>query len=128
MAATVLSLWGKPDAWVLDAEEHEVELQQQARIDSSTQKLVDFPSLSAVTSSKTKKKAQTFSLAEFAAYGSAKPSEPTRLTHQEALALPTGPRQRAPEELDRNHPGDGFLGLRFKKQQVKGVDFRNGRL
>ncbi|KAK8513050.1 hypothetical protein V6N12_030456 [Hibiscus sabdariffa] len=30
MAATVSSLWGKPGAWPLDAEEHEAELQQQA--------------------------------------------------------------------------------------------------
>ncbi|KAK8658472.1 hypothetical protein V6N13_036678 [Hibiscus sabdariffa] len=122
MAATVSSPWGKPGAWALDAEEHEAELQQQARIDSSTQKLTDFPSLSAAASTKTKKKAQTFSLAEFAAYGSAKPSEPTRLTHEEALALPTGPRQRAAEELDRNRLGGGFKSYGSNRYNSSGDD------
>ncbi|KAE8671056.1 hypothetical protein F3Y22_tig00111996pilonHSYRG00002 [Hibiscus syriacus] len=109
MAATVSSPWGKPGAWALDAEEHEAELQQQAHLDSSTGKLADFPSLSTAASTKSKKKKpQTVSLAEFAAYGSAKPTEPTRLTQEEALVLPTGPRQRAPEEFVRNSLGGGF--------------------
>ncbi|KAL4352823.1 hypothetical protein GQ457_06G001930 [Hibiscus cannabinus] len=108
MAATVSSPWGKPGAWALDAEENEAELEQQSRADSSTEKLADFPSLAAASTSKTKKKkAQTVSLAEFN-HGSAKLSEPTRLTHEEILALPTGPRERAPEELDRNRLGGGF--------------------
>ncbi|XWS40158.1 hypothetical protein CRYUN_Cryun18bG0116200 [Craigia yunnanensis] len=113
MAATVSSPWGKAGAWALDAEEHEAELEQQqdqqSRVDSSTGKLTDFPSLAAAASTKAKKKkGQTLSLAEFTNYGSAKPSEPTRLTHEDLLALPTGPRQRSPEELDRNRLGGGF--------------------
>ncbi|GMJ06923.1 hypothetical protein like AT4G38710 [Hibiscus trionum] len=108
MAATVSSPWGKPGAWALDAEEHEAELQQESRADSSTEKLADFPSLSAAAATKPKKKkGQTVSLAEFT-YGSSKPSEPIRLTHEEVLALPTGPRERSPEELDRNRLGGGF--------------------
>ncbi|KAK8505853.1 hypothetical protein V6N13_080659 [Hibiscus sabdariffa] len=108
MAATVSSPWAKPGAWALDAEEHEAELEQQSRADPSTEKLADFPSLSAAAATKAKKKkGQTVSLAEFN-HGSAKTSEPTRLTHEEVLALPTGPRQRAPEELDRNRLGGGF--------------------
>ncbi|GMJ03572.1 hypothetical protein like AT4G38710 [Hibiscus trionum] len=108
MAATVSSPWAKPGAWALDAEENEAELEQQSRADSSTEKLADFPSLAAAATTKTKKKkGQTLSLAEFT-HGSAKLSEPTRLTHEEVLALPTGPRQRAPEELDRNRLGGGF--------------------
>ncbi|KAE8702240.1 hypothetical protein F3Y22_tig00110485pilonHSYRG00119 [Hibiscus syriacus] len=108
MAATVSSPWGKPGAWALDAEEHESELEQQRHSDSSTEKLADFPSLAAAATTKAKKKkGQTVSLAEFT-NGLAKPSEPTRLTHEEVLALPTGPRQRAPEELDRNRLGGGF--------------------
>ncbi|GMI73374.1 hypothetical protein like AT4G38710 [Hibiscus trionum] len=123
MAATVSSPWGKPGAWALDAEQHEAELQQHPRLDSSTEKLADFPSLSAAASTKTKKKkAQTVSLAEFAAHGSAKSSEPTRLTHEEVLALPTGPRERAPEELDRNRLGGGFKSYGSNRYNSSGDD------
>ncbi|XWS55060.1 hypothetical protein CRYUN_Cryun10bG0142700 [Craigia yunnanensis] len=113
MAATVSSPWGKPGAWALDAEEHEAEREQQqqeqrSRVDSSTKKLADFPSLAAAATKAKKKKGQTLSLSEFTTYGSAKPSEPIRLTHEDLLVLPTGPRERSPEELDRNRLGGGF--------------------
>ncbi|XP_022748136.1 eukaryotic translation initiation factor 4B3-like [Durio zibethinus] len=109
MAATVSSPWGKPGAWALDAEEHEAEHQQHSGVVSSTEKLVDYPTLaSAATTKGKKKKGQALSLAEFNTYGSAKPSEPTRLTHEDLLGLPTGPRERSPEELDRNRVGGGF--------------------
>ncbi|KAE8665165.1 Non-imprinted in Prader-Willi/Angelman syndrome region protein [Hibiscus syriacus] len=124
MAATVSSPWGKPSAWALDAEEHEAELQQQIHLDSSAGKLADFPSLSAAASStkSMKKKPQTVSLAEFTAYGSAKPSKLTRLTHEEALVLPTSPRQRAPEELDRNRLGGGFKSYGSNRYNSSGDD------
>ncbi|KAE8681222.1 hypothetical protein F3Y22_tig00111338pilonHSYRG00391 [Hibiscus syriacus] len=123
MAATVSSPWGKPGAWALDTEEHEDELQRQAHLDSSTGKLADFPSLSAAASTKSKKKKpQTVSLAEFAAYGSAKPTEPRRLTHEEDLVLPTGPRQRAPEEHDRNRLGGGFKSYGSNRFNSSGDD------
>ncbi|XVF45482.1 hypothetical protein PTKIN_Ptkin02bG0210100 [Pterospermum kingtungense] len=128
MAATVSSPWGKPGAWALDAEEHEAELQQeqleqQSRDDSSTGKLADFPSLAAAATTKPKKKkGQTLSLAEFTTYGSAKPSEPTRLTHEDLLVLPTGPRQRSPEELDRNRLGGGFKSYGSNRYNSNGDD------
>ncbi|KAH1072384.1 hypothetical protein J1N35_024712 [Gossypium stocksii] len=123
MAATVSSPWGKAGAWALDAEEHEAELQQQSRVDSSAEKLADFPSLSAAASTKTKKKkSQPISLAEFAAYGSAKPSEPIGLTHEDLLLLPTGPRQRSPEELDRNRLGGGFKSYGSNRYNSNGDD------
>ncbi|XP_021900398.1 eukaryotic translation initiation factor 4B3 isoform X2 [Carica papaya] len=109
MAATVSSPWGKPGAWALDAEEHEAELLKEQQDTAALPG--DFPSLSAAAASKPKKKnkGQTLSLGEFTTYGSSKPSsQPDRLTHDELLSLPTGPRQRSAEELDRSRLGGGF--------------------
>lgn len=115
MAAAVSSVWAKPGAWALEAEEHEAELQQQAppsNHKSSAGDSSDFPSLAAAATTKTKKKkGQTISLAEFATYGSAKPApaaQTERLTQAELVALPTGPRERSAEELDRSKLGGGF--------------------
>ncbi|KAI3447957.1 hypothetical protein Pfo_004622 [Paulownia fortunei] len=117
MAATV-SAWGKPGAWALDSEENDAELLQQHKEDSSVDKglsnggeTAEFPSLSAAATTKTKKKKpQALSLQEFSAYGVAKPAaaRPKGLTPDEILLLPTGPRQRSAEELDRNKLGGGF--------------------
>ncbi|XWS67765.1 hypothetical protein CRYUN_Cryun04dG0033400 [Craigia yunnanensis] len=125
MAATVSSPWSKPGAWALDAEEREAELQQeqQSRVDSSTEKLADFPSLAAAATTKAKKKkGQTVSLAEFTTYGSAKPSGPTSLTHEDLLVLPTGPRERSLEELDRNRLGGGFKSYGSNRYNSSGDD------
>ncbi|XP_041010136.1 eukaryotic translation initiation factor 4B3 isoform X2 [Juglans microcarpa x Juglans regia] len=115
MAATV-SPWAKPGAWALDSEQHEAELHQLQQNENQpisgipTEPLADFPSLSAAATSKSKKKkGQTISLAEF----TAKPTQPSYQQHQgltpeEFLALPTGPRERSAEELDRNRLGGGF--------------------
>ncbi|KAG7618904.1 Eukaryotic translation initiation factor 4B3 [Arabidopsis thaliana] len=115
MAAAVSSVWAKPGAWALEAEEHEAELKQQpspTNQKSSAGDSSDFPSLAAAATTKTKKKkGQTISLAEFATYGTAKakPAPQTeRLTQAELVALPTGPRERSAEELDRSKLGGGF--------------------
>lgn len=105
------SPWAKPGAWALDAEEHDAELEQQQQTKNETQPLADFPSLSAAAATKPKKKnkGQTISLAEFSTFGGPKPaSEPVGLTHEDRLALPTGPRERTAEELERNRLGGGF--------------------
>lgn len=122
MAATV-SAWAKPGAWALDSEEHEAELLQQQKDEpdngnhqsNGTSGISsDFPSLSAAAATKTKKKSkgQTLSLQEFASFGSVKQTSQAPaskgLTPDELLALPTGPRQRSAEELDRNKLGNGF--------------------
>ncbi|GLT30708.1 hypothetical protein SLA2020_054990 [Shorea laevis] len=131
MAATVSSAWRKAGAWALDAEEHEAELQQQQQKDQPdsalpAEKLADFPSLSAAAATKTKKKkGQTFSLAEFATHGEEKSSQPSRLTREEILMLPTGPRQRSPEELDRNHLGGGFKSYGSNRYNSNGDDSSN---
>ncbi|XP_021775782.1 eukaryotic translation initiation factor 4B3 [Chenopodium quinoa] len=119
MAATVSSVWAKPGAWALDSEEHEDELTQQIMPQPTKPEppAADFPSLAAAAAAKPKKKnkAQTLSLAEFSTYGSAAPKPkpkafavPQRLTQDEMLVLPTGPRERTAEELERPRLGGGF--------------------
>ncbi|XP_019413786.1 PREDICTED: eukaryotic translation initiation factor 4B3-like [Lupinus angustifolius] len=99
MAATV-SAWSKPGAWALDSEEHESELLQPQPVQPAVS---DFPSLAAAaaTKPKKKKKPQTLSLAEF----TAKPDEDLNI-----LSLPTAPRERTAEEIerDRTRLGGGF--------------------
>ncbi|CAJ1933759.1 unnamed protein product [Sphenostylis stenocarpa] len=100
MAATVTA-WSKPGAWALDSEEHEAELLQQNQ--DTAKPLADFPSLAVAAATKPKKKkAQTYSLAEF----TAKPD--STFADQDPVVLPTGPRQRTAEELDRTRLGGGF--------------------
>ncbi|KAK2435072.1 eukaryotic translation initiation factor 4B3 [Trifolium repens] len=110
MAATV-SAWSKPGAWALDSEEHEAELLQNNNNNNNNNNVVEskplaeFPSLAVAAATKPKKKkAQTLSLAEF----TAKPV--SSFTHQDPVDLPTGPRQRTAEELerDRSRIGGGF--------------------
>ncbi|KAL0383978.1 UNVERIFIED_CONTAM: Eukaryotic translation initiation factor 4B3 [Sesamum radiatum] len=133
MAATV-SAWAKPGAWALDSEENETELLQQHKQDadaanghSNGAETTEFPSLAAAAAKKTKKKkGQTLSLQEFTTYGAAKPSaaQPKGLTPDELLVLPTGPRQRSAEELDRNKLGGGFRsyggGMRDEQPRRQG--------
>ncbi|KAH7574921.1 hypothetical protein ACOSP7_005759 [Xanthoceras sorbifolium] len=110
MAATVSSPWSKPGAWALDAEEHEAELQEQQEEQQKSSEIADFPSLAAAAATKTKKKSkgQTLSLAEFNSGKPRQPTQPKGLTHEDLLVLPTGPRERSAEELDRSRLGGGF--------------------
>uniref|UniRef100_A0A2P2J537 Eukaryotic translation initiation factor 4B3-like n=1 Tax=Rhizophora mucronata TaxID=61149 RepID=A0A2P2J537_RHIMU len=127
MAATTTSPWNKPGAWALDAEEHETELQkQQEQQNSQPSAAAEFPSLAAAAKQPKKKKNQTLSLAEFASYTTAKPTyEPKGLTHEDLLNLPTGPRQRSAEELDRSRLGGGFRSYGFDSRN--GEDSSNSR-
>ncbi|PIM97930.1 hypothetical protein CDL12_29592 [Handroanthus impetiginosus] len=126
MAATV-SAWAKPGAWALDAEENETELLQQHKEDkaaavnghSNGGDTADFPSLAIAAATKTKKKKpQKLSLQEFTSYSN-KPATPDEL-----LVLPTGPRERSAEELDRNKLGGGFRsyggGMRDEQPRRQG--------
>lgn len=117
------SPWGKPGAWALDSEEHEEELRRQEPQKTDASGESEFPSLAAAAANKQpkKKKNQTISLAEFASYGSAKSPQPTQSrgpTHEDLLNLPTGPRQRSAEELERSRLGGGFKSY--------GMGSRNG--
>ncbi|XP_009109533.1 eukaryotic translation initiation factor 4B3 [Brassica rapa] len=107
MAAAVSSVWAKPGAWALEAEEQDAELQQQHQsslASNQTAPSSDFPSLAAAATTKTKKKkGQTLSLAEFSTYKAATaPPQTERLTQAELVSLPTGPRERSAEELERS--------------------------
>lgn len=121
MAATV-SAWSKPGAWALDSEEHEAELLQQQNNNhnnNDTKPLADFPSLAAAAAAKPKKKkAQTLSLAEF----NAKPD--SSFTNPDPVDLPTGPRERTAEELDRdrNRLGGGFRSYGDRPNRNSGGD------
>ncbi|KAL3621356.1 hypothetical protein CASFOL_036268 [Castilleja foliolosa] len=116
MAATV-GAWSKPGAWALDAEENETELLKQrnedAAVNNGHSKLAetaDFPSLTAAAATKTKKKKknQTLSLSEFTSGSKPVAYQPKSVMPVELSALPTGPRERSAEELDRNRLGGGF--------------------
>jgi Plant specific eukaryotic initiation factor 4B len=105
--STTKSAWGGVGAWALDAERAEAEERDQIPTTTPTpESPQNFPSLkeaaAAVGKSK-KKKQQTLSLAQFTtgAYNKGP-------THDELLRLPTGPRERSAEELDRTRLGGGF--------------------
>lgn len=100
----------KPGAWALDAEEHEAELQKQEQDQDNNNEIADFPSLATAAATKTKKKkGQTLSLAEFNSVSQPnQSSRPQGLTYEDPLVLPTGPRQRSAEELERSRLGGGF--------------------
>ncbi|XP_074575406.1 eukaryotic translation initiation factor 4B3-like [Curcuma longa] len=116
MAASV-SAWSKPGAWALDAEEHDAAVAVGNALDVSSlaaesqQQQHDFPSLAAAAASKTskkKKKPQPVSLAEFTSgkpvsYGAGgRGLSSAAFAPDEHLALPTGPRERSAEELERS--------------------------
>ncbi|XP_022970868.1 eukaryotic translation initiation factor 4B3-like [Cucurbita maxima] len=132
MAAT-MSPWGKPGAWALDAEEHEAELlkDQQEQSRSQSEPSADFPSLAAAAATKPKKKkGQSIPLSEFHTYGGPKPSaqssEPKGLTTEDLMMLPTGPRQRTEEELDRDRLGGGFKSWGQNSLYDRGNRYSNG--
>lgn len=154
MAATV-SAWGKPGAWALDSEENEDELLQQHKQDSlagvqvsdgaannNSAPTADFPSLATAAATKPKKKkGQTLSLQEFATFGaSTKPSSSSSQAFRGPTPdeLPTGPRQRSAEELDRNkgfrsygsnydRPGRGSSDEQPRRQRDSSRDFGSSR-
>ncbi|XP_047332223.1 eukaryotic translation initiation factor 4B3-like [Impatiens glandulifera] len=139
MAATVSNVWAKPGAWALDSEENEAELEQQhkeeiakkadIKLNGGGADLSDFPSLSSAAVTKTKKKKpQALSLSEFANFSSAKPVQKGP-TFQDLASLPTGPRERTAEELDRSRLGGGFrsYGGYGNRNSEGGDDSSNSR-
>ncbi|XP_042494886.1 eukaryotic translation initiation factor 4B3-like [Macadamia integrifolia] len=140
MAAAVSSVWSKPGKWALDSEEHEDILQQQSQQQKDEIERenahFDFPSLAAAAAPKSKKKkAQTFSLAEFnvgkpVGHGTGKAVQTPRLTTDELLVLPTGPRERTAEELERSRNGFRSYGLNDnagRNRYSNGDDSSNSR-
>ncbi|CAN6238522.1 unnamed protein product [Urochloa humidicola] len=117
---------GGAGAWALDAERAEEEEREAAANPAPTATptptpAAGFPSIreaaaNAGGKSKKKNKGTTLSLSEFAGYGpgrrQAAPApapEPRGLTPAEMMMLPTGPRERSADELDRPRGlGGGF--------------------
>ncbi|KAL6650906.1 hypothetical protein ACP70R_009831 [Stipagrostis hirtigluma subsp. patula] len=122
--------WGGVGAWALDAEREEEERERAAAFPApeppaAAGGAASFPSLREAAAAgggkqKKNKKGTTLSLSEFTTYGAAgapgqrrgAPVEPRGLTPEEMLMLPTGPRERSAEELDRSRGfrsyGSGF--------------------
>ncbi|KQK00164.1 eukaryotic translation initiation factor 4B1 [Brachypodium distachyon] len=113
---------GGAGAWALDAERaEEEERETAAALPAPEPPAASFPSLREVaavggTGKSKKKKGTTLSLSEFATYGpggaparrAAAAAEPKGLTTAEMMMLPTGPRERSEDELDRSRTGGGF--------------------
>ncbi|KAF0935865.1 hypothetical protein E2562_036506 [Oryza meyeriana var. granulata] len=116
---------GGAGAWALDAERAEEEERENAAAGgfpapeppAAAGGAASFPSLREAAAGgggkSKKKKGTTLSLSEFTTYGAASgrrpaAAEPKGLTPQEMMMLPTGPRERSAEELDRSRLGGGF--------------------
>ncbi|XP_024962212.1 eukaryotic translation initiation factor 4B3 [Cynara cardunculus var. scolymus] len=138
MAATVTSAWAKPGAWALDSEEHEEELKQEQTPAPSNGRataaaMSDFPDLMTAAATKTKKKkGQTLSLSEFVTGSTNKPTGQTYqaakgLTAEDMMMLPTGPRQRTAEELDRTRLGGGFRSYGDRNNESSNSRWGSGR-
>ncbi|KAK1419323.1 hypothetical protein QVD17_28488 [Tagetes erecta] len=125
MAATVTSAWGKPGAWALDSEAHEEELKQEP-ISSPAADVSDFPDLMTAAATKTKKKkGQTLSLGEFVTGSTNQAAK--GLTAEDLMNLPTGPRQRSAEELERTRLGGGFRSYGDRNNESSNSRWGSGR-
>ncbi|MQL88332.1 hypothetical protein Taro_020885 [Colocasia esculenta] len=118
--------WGRIGAWAAEAEAAEAEEREAAEAAEAAAAAApaadteSFPSLKEAASTKPKKKKNAvMSLSEFhsAASSSSGPRESRRLTPDEMMRLPTGPRQRSDEELEF---GRGGLGGGFRSYGLGG--------
>ncbi|KAF7002096.1 hypothetical protein CFC21_017634 [Triticum aestivum] len=119
--------WGGVGAWALDAEREDEEREHAAAFPApdppaAAGGAASFPSLKEAVvaggGKQKKKKGTTLSLSEFTTYGAAgaprrvAPAEPKGLTPQEMMMLPTGPRERSEDELDRSRGFRSYGGDR----------------
>ncbi|KAJ8510562.1 hypothetical protein OPV22_000996 [Ensete ventricosum] len=111
--------WGAVGAWALDAERAEAEERERPAGETppaspllASETAEGFPTLkeAASSSKQKKKKKKPVPLAQFVAGGGPRdPSfESKRLTPDEMLGLPTGPRERSQDELGYGRLGGGF--------------------
>lgn len=113
--------WGsKIGAWAEDVEAEEREAAAAEAASASTEaasastESQSFPSLKEAVSAKPKKKKMTlseFTMGGYTAPGArpaASDNSYNRLTTEEWLRLPTGPKERSPEELQQGRLGGGF--------------------
>ncbi|KAH7570374.1 hypothetical protein ACOSQ2_018805 [Xanthoceras sorbifolium] len=104
--------WGAIGAWAAESERAEAEeAAAAAAAASGTADSQSFPSLKEAASAKPKKKKMTLSEFTMGGYatGSGRATDSyTRLTPDEMLRLPTGPKERSAEEMQHGRLGGGF--------------------
>lgn len=129
------SPWGNIGAWAAEAERAEAEEREQAAAAAAaaapappsvaggggaSSDSQNYPSLREATSTKQKKKAAKMTLQEFTMQGTfGSGGSSSRLTPDEMLRLPTGPKERSAEEMQSGRLGGGFsnYGSRFMGPQ-----------
>nr|GMD97128.1 eukaryotic translation initiation factor 4B2-like [Ipomoea batatas] len=129
------SPWGNIGAWAAEAERAEAEEREQAAAAAAAAAAAppsvaggggassdsqNYPSLREATSTKQKKKAAKMTLQEFTMQGTfGSGGSSSRLTPDEMLRLPTGPKERSAEEMQSGRLGGGFsnYGSRFMGPQ-----------
>ncbi|KAI3467605.1 hypothetical protein Pfo_024268 [Paulownia fortunei] len=105
------SPWGNIGAWAAESERAEAEEREVAEKAAAAQPPPSFPSLKEAVSTATKQKKKTkMTLQEFTMQQSSySGSDATRgLTREEMLRLPTGPKERSPDEMQHGRLGGGF--------------------
>lgn len=104
------SPWGTIGNWAAEAERAEAEEREAAAAAAAAQPPTSFPSLKEAASTAKQKKKTKMTLQEFtmqhSTYSGSASSR--RLTHEEMLRLPTGPKERDPDEMQHGRLGGGF--------------------
>lgn len=102
--------WGGIGAWAAEAEQAEEE-ERAAAAAAAAAESQSFPSLREAVSTKPKKKKMTlseFNMGKYSSTGGGRVTEQKGLTPEEMMQLPTGPKQRSPEEMQYGRLGGGF--------------------
>ncbi|XP_068666090.1 eukaryotic translation initiation factor 4B1-like [Aristolochia californica] len=107
--------WGGIGAWAAETERADAEERerQSAAADITQAESQSFPSLKAAAAAKPKKK-KAISLSEFTTGthvgpgGASRFDSSNRLTTEEMMKLPTGPKERSPDEIEPRRFGGGF--------------------
>lgn len=105
------SPWGNIGAWAADSEREEAEEREAAEKAAAAKPEPSFPSLKEAVSTATKQKKKTkMTLHEFTMQQSTYSGSAANrgLTHEEMLRLPTGPKERSPDEMQSGRLGGGF--------------------
>ncbi|KAL0297035.1 UNVERIFIED_CONTAM: Eukaryotic translation initiation factor 4B2 [Sesamum radiatum] len=108
------SPWGNIGAWAAEAERAEAEEREaeaKAAADAAAvQPPASFPSLKESVSTAKQKKKTKMTLQEFTMQQSthSASTQSRGLTHEEMLRLPTGPKERSPDEMQYGRLGGGF--------------------
>ncbi|KAK4429767.1 Eukaryotic translation initiation factor 4B2 [Sesamum alatum] len=105
------SPWGNIGAWAAEAERAEEEEREAAEKAAAAQPPASFPSLKESVSTATKQKKKTkMTLQEFTMQQSSNSGSAASrgLTAEEMLRLPTGPKERSPDEMQFGRLGGGF--------------------